>query len=515
MKFIPKSNKALQFTSSDMTVVEKIRWSLRQRLRVQLAQLNVELFDEADDFLFSAAKQGQFDEENAYLRSMRELRTKQSLFDETFMNDILSRLKQSYPQASGRDNNLTSEGLGAAFERVEIDLAFRSMRRKAEKLYTPHLKQIDSLNLRLRHLSNEEVISGSVLIQSSLKAFMHSQPCFTLPLEIRLVFIKLFEQYFLLRMEKPLMDIISILTNASDNKFIDKLVSSSCAFGTKNKLNQNSKAELESRRASLAMTADRLSARVEEAVTDLISKLCDSHRMPLFIERMLRNQWRTVMYVVGLNTGCESDQWTEAKYSALMLCAAASQGSNIGAKEKELLLNQIEQGFKLVHIESAIHTQFLAQLSQLLGFDEAVITHVTKASEKTTVAHTEETSISPSGRRLLNQDDLSEIAKLLSDGEKTQNKNQPISHLNEYFAEVDRLVDGQQARFKSEGSYNDCRVLLADVGFYDIQYDDHRPKVRLSRLALAMSLKQRDLTLDNLKVPRIISSATVLNRNLH
>jgi hypothetical protein len=198
-----------------------------------------------------------------------------------------------------------------------------------------------------------------------------------------------------------------------------------------------------------------------------------------------------------------------------MLCAAASQGSNIGAKEKELLLNQIEQGFKLVHIESAIHTQFLAQLSQLLGFDEAVITHVTKASEKTTVAHTEETSISPSGRRLLNQDDLSEIAKLLSDGEKTQNKNQPISHLNEYFAEVDRLVDGQQARFKSEGSYNDCRVLLADVGFYDIQYDDHRPKVRLSRLALAMSLKQRDLTLDNLKVPRIISSATVLNRNLH
>jgi hypothetical protein len=74
------------------------------------------------------------------------------------------------------------------------------------------------------------------------------------------------------------LDIIRILTNASDNKFIDKLVSSSCAFGTKNKLNQNPKADLESRRASLVMTGDRISARIEEAVTDLISQPSDSYQ---------------------------------------------------------------------------------------------------------------------------------------------------------------------------------------------------------------------------------------------
>jgi hypothetical protein len=513
MIFIPESDKAPQFTPSDMTVVEKIRWSLRQRLRVQLAQLNVEFFDEADDFLFAAGKQSQFHEENAYLRSMRELRTKQSLFDETFINDLLSRLKHSYSQASAHDNNQTG-GLGAGFERVEIDLAFRSMRRKAEKVYSPHLKQIDSLNQRLCHLSDEQVISGSALIQSSLEAFMHSQSCFSLPLEIRLVVIKLFEQHFLLRMQKPIMDIISILTNASNNEFIDKLVSSSSAFGTKNKRNQNSKADLEGRRVSLAANGARISATVEEAVTDLISQLCDSHRMPLFIERMLRTQWRAVMYVVGLNTGCESSQWNEAKCSALMLSAAASQGSNIGLKEKKLLLDQIEQGFKLVRIEATIHRQFLAQLTQLLGFDEAM-RQAAKTSEKTTVAHAEEASISPSGRRLLSQDDLSELAKLLAGGEKTQNSHQSSPQLDEYFAEVDGLVNGQQAQFKSEGSYHACRVRIADVGFYDIQYDDHRPKVRLSRLALAMSLKQRDLMLDNFKAQRVVSSATVLNRNLH
>lgn len=50
---------------------------------------------------------------------------------------------------------------------------------------------------------------------------MHSQSCFTLQFEIRPGFINLFEQHFLLRMEKPPLKIISSLTNASDNKFID------------------------------------------------------------------------------------------------------------------------------------------------------------------------------------------------------------------------------------------------------------------------------------------------------
>jgi len=113
------------------------------------------------------------------------------------------------------------------------------------------------------------VISGSAQIPSSLEALVHSQSCFTLPLEIRSVFSKLFEQYVLLRMEKPLMEMIRSLTNASDNKFIDKLASSSCTFGMKNKRTQNSKADLESRLASLAMAGDRISATGEEAVTDL------------------------------------------------------------------------------------------------------------------------------------------------------------------------------------------------------------------------------------------------------
>jgi hypothetical protein len=38
------------------------------------------------------------------------------------------------------------------------------------------------------------------------------------------------------------------------------------------------------------VAGDRISATLKETVTDLISQLCDSYRMPLFMERMLRGQ---------------------------------------------------------------------------------------------------------------------------------------------------------------------------------------------------------------------------------
>jgi hypothetical protein len=124
------------------------------------------------------------------------------------------------------------------------------------------------------------------------------------------------------------------------------------------------------------------------------------------------------MFVVGLNSDRARAQCNEAKYCALMLSAVASQGSNSGLKENKLLLDQIEQGFKLVRIESKIHRQSSAQLSHMFGFDEAMTKQITKSIEKTTAAHAEEASISPCSRRLLHQDDLSELAELLGGGEK-------------------------------------------------------------------------------------------------
>ena len=62
---------------------------------------------------------------DAYLIAVRELRTKQSLFKESFVTDISLRLNQSQFQTSGLESTLPRAELGAAFERVEIDLASR------------------------------------------------------------------------------------------------------------------------------------------------------------------------------------------------------------------------------------------------------------------------------------------------------------------------------------------------------------------------------------------------------
>jgi hypothetical protein len=155
-----------------------------------------------------------------------------------------------------------------------------------------------------------------LVIQSILQAFTHSQFCITLPLDVHLIFIKLFEQHILQRMEQLFLSIISILTNASDDRFIERLYSSCSAFGAK-KLSQTSTEDLESRRVALALAADMISSAVETVFAAVWLP-----SIALFVESMVWTQWRAVMSVFGLNTGSESAQWKEVKHRALMLAAA-------------------------------------------------------------------------------------------------------------------------------------------------------------------------------------------------
>lgn len=511
MKIVTAFKKPVSHTAPNDVVVEKIRWSLKQRLRKQLQQLNLEFFDEVDDCFFSSSKQAHSDEENAYLKAMRELRCKQSLYEESFINDVLLRLNNSALDAKNFGGTQTNAGLGAAFERVEIDLAFRSMQRKSDKLYAPHFKQIAILNQQLAGSSKDEVVSGVELIRASLQAFMHSQSCFTLPLDIRLILIKLFEQHFLLRMEKLLLDITSILSNASNPEFIEKLYSSSSAFG-KGKEKAANTTRLDRKKGQ----PQQVTANVESEVAELVAQLCDSHRMPLFIERMLRTQWRAVMYVVGLNAGCESSEWNEAKYCALMLAAAATEGSNIGAKEKGLIFAQLEQGFNLIRIERAIQQRFFEELQGLFGMGDAGADDPTKIV-RGKAADSAEASISPSGKRLLNQDDLSELANLLGGNERKQEGENREKQLSDCFSEVDNMASNRRARYKNGGRHQECKVVKAKDGTFEILFDDGRRNVKLTRMSLAMSLKQGDLLLDRLIANKSFndSSATVFDRQLH
>ncbi|MFK7865151.1 MAG: DUF1631 family protein [Pseudohongiellaceae bacterium] len=521
MKTASASRNRLSHTVPDDVVVEKIRWSLRQRLRKQLHKLNTEFFDEVDDFFFSSSKQAQSDEANSYLMAMRELRCKQSLVEESFLADVLQQLKQAESRVK---NTGLQNGSVAGFERVEIDLAFRAMQRKADRAYSEQLKKIESLNEELTTVSNTEVVSGLTLIEAVLLSFMHSQECLNLPLDIRLVFIKLFEQHFLLRMEKLLLDISSILRNAGNPEFVEKLYSSSSAFGNQVKTSQFDK--------TLSSHPDNKSdfntaikpEDVETEVSELVAQLCDSHRMPIFIERMLRTQWRSVMYVLGLNVGCFSAEWNEAKYCALLLAAAASEGSVIGGHEKSLVLDQLAQGFDLVRIEQAVQDSFFEQLNKLFGTAAGAFggTSVNIAAIHGQVVpaggqSNSEISISPSGKRVLSQEDLSELTKLMGGGEEKPLEPSNDNDLDAYFRQVDKIPSKQEAEFKSGQKHRPCRVYILQSGGFEIRFNDGGSSVKLSRLSLAMSLKFGDLLLEDNDSAYSFSeiSVTVDKRQLH
>ncbi len=205
MSFASELQNVTQIESVDTILLEKIRWSMRQRLRKQMQLLCADLFDEVDDFLFSSGQRGQFADDRVYLKSMRELRTKQSLFEDGFLNRVMQHIKASYKDKLVQSDDIRPDipySQGEALEAVEIDLALHALNRKAVKFYLSFNQQIAAINSRLNVSSSQKLFSGTVFVTATTQSFSQAQTLFALPLEDRLVFIKLFEQHFLLKMDK-------------------------------------------------------------------------------------------------------------------------------------------------------------------------------------------------------------------------------------------------------------------------------------------------------------------------
>lgn len=509
--------------SSSLT--DKLRWSIRLRLRKQLELLSVEFFDEVDDFLFSNSKQAQSSGDNPYLKSMRELRTKQTLFEENFLDQLLFLVERSQCNIDEKvqESSAASDHSGATFEKVEIDLAIRSMQRKANKYYAEHYEQINAINKRSSNGSAEQIISSQILVTATLDSFLKSQETFLLELEIRLVFIKLFEQHFLLSLDKVFSDLISILNNASDPAFVEKLIASSSAFQASVNTQINPSA-LDERRVKIAAKGSAVAQSIEAGIDDFVSELCDSHRMPLFIEKMIRTQWREVMFLIGLNSGPDSIEFNEAKHSVLLLSAAAGENSQVSAKEKELILAQIEQGFQLIQLSADVRDSFTVELSQLFGSGKTLFesesssekTKISNGAGASTLRKINEASISPAGKRVLDKDDLTELANMLgAESPSAPNTTSNGSDLDEYLSEVDLIVEGQHGNYKFSGQYINCHVMKSSEDFFEIQLEGDKPSITRSRLGLALAIKQGLLKFNKARITRSISSVTVLDHHIH
>ena len=194
-------------------------------------QLSSSFFDEVDDFVFAAGNKGQFTSGGDYLSAMREIRAKQVLFAETFLDTAGNNMERGnsqfdYSTAQSRQDSDSP----VIFESMEIEFAASTMARKATQYYSPYIKQIESLFCAIEAKKEKHLIRGNTLVSSVLLGVVEAQDAIKINLEIRLVFMKLFEQHFLMKMGKLFLDSISILNNIDNKQFVDCLYSSSSFF---------------------------------------------------------------------------------------------------------------------------------------------------------------------------------------------------------------------------------------------------------------------------------------------
>ena len=154
---------------------------------------------------------------------MRETRAKQVLFEEIFPDAAANNMK--------RGNSQFDYSIATSRQGSESSVIFeRTMTRKANKVYSAYIKQIESLFSAIEARKGRYLIRGNALVSSVLLGFVEAQDTIRINLEIRLVFMKLFEQHFLMNSEKLFLDSISILNNIDNKQFIDRLYSSSSSF---------------------------------------------------------------------------------------------------------------------------------------------------------------------------------------------------------------------------------------------------------------------------------------------
>lgn len=540
MAFTSELKKVSSPGNSDHIALEKVRWAIRQRIRKQLIQLSAELFDTADDFLFSGAQNGQLGENCNSLSAMRELRAKQKIFEELLFDATMREIKAAYREQGilgDEFDEVPKTSSHTGFENVEIDIALQRMEAKALKIYQPFIKQLKSLQQDAQAGSACEIFNAEVLLRAMLEAYGEANVVFSVPLEVRIVFTKLFEQHVLLKLEKVFLDLINIVTNHRDEQFVDKLYTASSRFrtsiGTKNKAS----AEQLKRRTVIASRGAQKAQLVEAAADDFIAELLSAFELPTFVEEMIRTKWRGVLFVLGVNRGCASSEWEEAKRTAEQLSLWVCKKTQLSQEEFSVLTLRLQQGLGLIQAAADERDKFLLALQEAFGsrsatnqpqIDAAVDldgdSESDSEADKTRLlgdaardalgeAENKEASISPAGESILDEQDLDELAKLLGGDSSESEAVVPQPDLTNLINEVDSLGEHSDIKFLIDGRMRDCTLTRNKINpeLYTVCTHDTSFRVNRSKMGLAVALRDGALQLPNPEATRLIGGQTVLN----
>jgi|GEM_PF-5643762 len=213
--------------------IRKLRSSFRRRFLKQLAILLSDFFDEVDDYFFLDCRSGELCGEKAALDARRELLRKQKQFESTFLDSVQGVLKTGEEcMATGSvelDSGVPLNAIGDAQSQisdVEIDLALHAAQRRASKYYAEVLNRISAQ----QKLKSCELIVPASILRSVDIGFEAAQRLVVLPLELRLLFIKLFERHVMLRLDQVFQDLLVILKNLENKSFVEKFHAASSAF---------------------------------------------------------------------------------------------------------------------------------------------------------------------------------------------------------------------------------------------------------------------------------------------
>lgn len=422
-------------------------------------QLSSSFFDEVNDFVFEAGNKGQFTSGGDYLSAMREIRAKQVLFAETFLDTAGNNMGRGNSQFdSSTAQSRQDSDSPVIFESMEIELAASTMARKATQYYSPYIKQIESLFCAIEAKKEKHLIRGNTLVSSVLLGVVEAQDAIKISLEIRLVFMKLFEQHFLMKMGKLFLDSISILNNIDNKQFVDCLYSSSSSFHMPVSSSCTPSKVIQHNSVTNSEQLKPDSQVVESSVSDALQIVRSSADVPDFVQKIAKEHWRMVLLLIGLNKDVSSLQWQEAEHVLQLLVLCSAGQIETSKFDESLLVEKLSQGLRLLRISTADEEQFINALKNHLSGKVAPLRPSFRKNAIESSARIEpEATVSPSGKNILNADDLNEIAQLINgeliNDDYAENEE---AQLLDCLSCVDGLSACNSVKMLIKGKLHDC-----------------------------------------------------------
>ncbi len=486
--------------NSSTAFFNKLRSSMAMRLRGQLQHLSTEFFDEVDDYFFAHGTQNSLGDDSDFLEAMREFRAKQRLFEDSLINGVLEDFKHLDVERvieSHEEEQVTPESREGAYEIVELDLALQAMVRKSDKFYQPMITQLFKLNDKLQATTGHKVVSCEYLASSLVYEFSQSHQVFSLSLQSRLIFFKLFEKHWLMQLESVFEDIINILNNVIDRRYQSRM---KAVMAERERQSNQTRhfSDLHQRRKSIISKPSQQSDAVQAEVDALVQRACDEDCLPPFVDAMIRKNWRAVLFLVGLNRGLTSREWSEARQTLLLLVNLVLKKVEAEAGETANLFQMIRQGFELIRLGKQEQDAFLLELEDLLMREVTSHDQAPDQDSDTTSSRkpgTQEASISPSGENILDKNDLDGIAQLLGDSGGSSASESAENEVADYMPVIEQLPDGSAIEFKFDGQFEACSLERnrQNPSLYTIRRSKTRNPITRSKLGLAISLQEGEL----------------------